>query len=140
MLGIRPFGTTNWISVELTENSPQAASPIETETPFSSTGKAGERVEYDAFALVTLALEGARLTLDCRTASSPGATPIGRYGVGLADGFGLAVGLGDGLGDGLGEGLAVGVGVGLVTGTGIRLAPVNIERVPVDSAVIWGDR
>jgi hypothetical protein len=52
------------------------------------------------------------------------------------------VGLGEGLGDGLGDGdgLPVGVGVGLVTGTGIRLAPVNIESVPVDSVVIGGDR
>lgn len=103
-----------------------------TETPFSSIGNGGARLDSDASALLTVALAGARLTLDWTALSSPGAKPRGTNGVGLP------VGLGDGLGDGLGVGLPLGVAVGLVTGTAKKLAPVNAVSVPSDSVTMFG--
>jgi hypothetical protein len=50
----------------------------------------------------------------------------------------LGLGLGLGLGDGDGDGLPVGVGD--AGATGIKLAAVNNEIVPVDSVVIGGER
>ena len=107
------MGTTNLICAELKAKSPHAAPLMDTETPFNSIGKAGARFDSEALASSTVALAGARLTLAFAKASSPGAKPVGTYGVGL----GLTLGLGEGLGDGLGVGLPVGVGVGLATGT-----------------------
>ena len=107
------MGTTNLICEELKAKSPHAAPLMDTETPFNSIGNAGARFDSEALESATVTLAGARLTLAFARASSPGAKPVGTYGVGL----GLTLGLGDGLGDGLGVGLALGVGVGLATGT-----------------------
>jgi hypothetical protein len=120
-------GRTNLIWVELTANNPQAAPSIATETPFSSIGKGGVRFDSDALALLTVALPGARLTLDSMMATSPAANPIG-----------TVTGLTDGLGDGLGLGLGLGVAVGLATGTLSKLAPVSRDIVPGDSVVMLG--
>ena len=49
-------GTTNLIWVELTENSPQAAPLMATETPFNSIGNDGARVDSEALVLLTVAL------------------------------------------------------------------------------------
>ena len=98
-------------------------------------GSDGARFDSEAFALLTVALvtvpKAARAT-----ATSPAANPTGTA-LGLTEGLGEGLGLGLGLGVGLTFGL--GVAVGLATGTGIRLAPVNKVRVPVDSVVIAGD-
>ena len=93
-------------------------------------------MDSDALALLTVALDGARLVLACATANSPAANPVG-LAPGLADG--LADGLGDGLGLGLGDGLPTGVAVGLATGTDKKLAPVDSVSVAVDSVVIVGE-
>src|SRR5262249_27538203 len=99
---------------------------IDTDTPFSSIGSDGARLDSEASLFATVALDGARLTLAWTTASSPAAKPIG-------------VGLPLGVGDGLGVGLTVGLAVGLATGTGSRLAPVNIVTVAPDSMVAAGN-
>src|SRR5260370_42267902 len=88
-----PIGTTNLICVGLTAYRPHAAPLIETETPFSSIGSGGARLASEASALVTVALAGARLTLDWTKASSPGAKP------GAMSGVGLPVAVGDGRGE-----------------------------------------
>src|SRR5205085_4801788 len=111
-----------------------------TDTPFNSIGKAGARFDSDAFALLMLTEEGARLTLACATPNSPAANPLGAAAgetLGDAVGDGLGLGLGVGVGVGLTPGL--GVAVGLATGTGIKLAPVNIVIVAPVSEVIAGD-
>ncbi len=129
-----PVGTTNLISVELTEYRPHAAPLIETETPLSSMGKAGARFDSDAFALATVAAVTVPKLAARTTANSPAAKPAGVA-------FGLADGLGEGLGLGVGVGLTVGlaVAVGLATGTVNKLAPVNNDSAEVDSVVIAGD-
>jgi hypothetical protein len=71
------MGTTNLISAAPTAYNPQAALLIPTETPFNSIGNDGERFESDASLLLTVTLEGARLTLDCRNPCSAGAKPTG---------------------------------------------------------------
>jgi len=105
---------------------------IATETPFNSIGSDGARVDSEAFALLTVAVAGARLTLARATANSPAAKPAGLV-AGLTEGEGLGLGDGDGLTDGLG------VAVGLATGTLIRVAPVKSVTVPVDSVVAFGN-
>src|SRR5207253_11299095 len=107
------LGTKNLICEGLTAKSPHAAPLIDTETPFNSIGRAGARFDSEALESATVTLAGARLILAFARASSPGAKPVGTYGVGL----GLTLGLGDGLGDVLGVGLALGVGVGMAAGT-----------------------
>ena len=100
-------------------------------------GSDGARFDSEAFALLTVALvtvpKAARAT-----ATSPAANPTGTA-LGLTEGLGEGLGLGLGLGVGVGLTFGLGVAVGLATGTGIRLAPVNKVRVPVDSVVIAGD-
>ena len=132
MPGTRPIGTTNVIWVELTANSPHAALLIETETPFNSTGRKGERFDSEAFALLTVALVTAPKA-PCATANSPAANPEGAV-AGLTEGLGDGLGLGDGVGLTLG----LGVGVGLVTGTTMKLAPVKSDIPAADSVVTVG--
>src|SRR2546429_3496500 len=97
-------------------------------------GREGARVDWEAFALLTVAFEGPRLIVAGATPPPPAANPTGTA-------LGLTDGLGEGLGLGLGVGLTLGLGVavGLATGTVIRLAPVNKESVPADSVVMGGD-
>ncbi len=97
-------------------------------------GSEGARFDSEAFALLTVALDGDRLIVAWVIPTSPAANPTGTA-------LGLTDGLGEGLGLGLGVGLTFGLGVavGLATGTVIRLAPVNKESVPVDSVVMGGD-
>jgi len=130
--GSKPIGTTNVIWVELTANSPHAALLIETETPFNSTGRNGERFDSEAFALLTVALVTVPKA-PCATANSPAANPEGVV-AGLTEGLGDGLGLGDGVGLTLG----LGVGVGLVTGTTMKLAPVKSDIPAVDSVVTVG--
>ena len=110
---------------------------METETPFNSIGSDGARLDAEAFALLTVPLvtvpKAARAT-----ATSPAANPTGAA-LGLTDALGEGLGLGLGLGLGVGLTFGLGVAVGLATGTGIRLAPVNKVRVPIDSVVMVGD-
>src|SRR2546427_5381232 len=95
-------------------------------------GSEGARFDSEAFALLTVALDGARLIVAWATPTSPAANPTGTA-------LGLTDGLGEGLGLGVGLTFGLGVAVGLATGTVIRLAPVNKESVPVDSVVMGGD-
>ena len=74
--------------------------------------------------------DGARLTLDWARANSPAARPGATYGVGLP------LGVGEGLGDGLTLGLAVGLGMI----TEIMLAPVNKDRLPLESVPAGDNR
>src|ERR1043165_9010257 len=94
---------------------------METETPFNSTGRNGERFDSEAFALLTVALVTAP-KVPWAAANSPAANPEGAVAA-------LTEGLGDGLGlgDGVGLTLGLGVGVGLVTGTTMKLAPVKSD-------------
>src|SRR6266508_4194650 len=105
------MGTTKLIAEELTEYMPQAAPRIETETPFSSIGRAGANFNSEALDVITA--EGARLTLALIRASSPADNP------GAMRGPGLPVGLG------LGEGVGLPLELGGAAATGIRLAPVS---------------
>lgn len=114
----------------LTEYIPAAAPLIETDTPLSSTGKAGAKKVSDAFAVAPA--DGARLALELIRANSPAANPGGTSGPAA----GLALGLGLGLGEG--EGLPLGLAVGDGDATGARLAPVNTEIVAVESVVALG--
>src|SRR2546423_2402511 len=120
-----PGGITKVIAVELTLYNPQAAPRTETETPFNSTGSEGANCNSEAFAVVPD--DGAKLTLELITASSPAANPGAIKGV-----------PGEGLGLGDGVGLPLGTEIGGATGT--KLAPVNNEIVSGDSVVIVGER
>ena len=88
---------------------------MEIEVPLSSMGRAGERVDSDAFALLTEAGKGAGLKVNWATANSPAASP------------------------GATNGLLVGTGLAVGEATGIRLAPVNNEIDPADSVVSGGN-
>ena len=98
-----------------------------TETPFNSTGNGGPNCNSDAFAVI--AADGANDTVALSTESSPAANPVATSGP-----------VGEPAGVGLGEGVGLPVGVGDAGATGIKLAPVNKEIVPADSAVFAGER
>lgn len=97
-----------------------------TETPLSSTGKAGDRrfseTQFSVETHENVTSDGARATVERTILSSPGAKPAGAPGTGLAAG----VGLGDGL------------GTGVAAATGMLLAPVKNESTAVDWLVIVG--
>src|SRR5262245_13779468 len=71
--GPNPGGTTNLISVGLTEYMPQATPRIPTETPFNSTGNGGPYLVSDAFAVAPA--DGAKETVALSTERSPAASP-----------------------------------------------------------------
>src|SRR5882724_13473062 len=100
------MGRAKLIEVAVTEYIPQATPLIEIEVPLSSIGRAGERVDSDAFALLTEASKGAGVKVNWATANSPGASP------------------------GATNGLVVGTGLAVGEATGIKLAPVNSEIDP----------
>ena len=98
-----------------------------TETPFSSTGKAGERRFSETQFSVTekqvkLASDLASATVERTILSSPGAKPAGVPGTGLGAGVGLGLGL----------------GAGGAAATGMLLAPVKNESTADDWFVMIG--
>jgi hypothetical protein len=94
---------------------------METETPFSSTGKAGVLAVSATFPVVA-ASDGASGTVERTIVNSPGETANG------CPGTGLGVGVGEG----------TGLGSGVAAATGISLAPVKNERGADDSVVTIG--
>jgi hypothetical protein len=111
--GGKLIGTTKfiWFGELPTKYKPAAAPLTETDTPFSSTGRKGDRDISDPPLAVTL--EGAKSSEPFLIiANSPAAKPAASVA-------------GVGLGDGLGVGVGLGLGVGLTVGTGNMLAPVK---------------
>src|ERR1044072_7294905 len=98
-----PTGITKLIclSVLLTAYSPAAAPLTLTETPFSSTGKAGERLacetQFSVETHVNITSDGASDAVERTMLISPGAKPAAMPGTGLGVGVGLGVGLGAGV-------------------------------------------
>ena len=97
-----------------------------TETPFSSTGKAGERrfseTQFSDEKQVKETSDGASAAVERTILSSPGAKPAGVPGTGL----------------GVGVGLGVGLGSGVAAATGMLLAPVKNDSTAADWFVIVG--
>src|SRR6185369_5759016 len=126
--GAKPIGITKLIclSVLLTNLSPAAAPLTLSETPLSSTGKAGTRsvseTQLSGEAQVKSTSDGASGTVERTILSSPGARPIGAPGTGL----------------GVGVGLGIGLGTGVAAATGMLLAPVKNESTAADEFVTIG--